>query len=43
MKLKGEKMNLLINPSEDTFEPSDEELKKIEDELKDFDIDEFDI
>ena len=36
-------MNTIINPNEDNFEPSDEELKKIEDELKDFDIDEFNI
>ena len=43
MNLKGEKMKLLVNPNEDIFEPSDEELKQIEDELKDFDIDDFEI
>jgi len=36
-------MKLLVNPNEDIFEPSDEELKQIEDELKDFDIDDFEI
>ena len=36
-------MKLLTNPNEDFFEPSDEELKQIESELQDFDIDEFEI
>tara|TARA_A100001011_G_scaffold360425_1_gene407693 strand:- start:2306 stop:2416 length:111 start_codon:yes stop_codon:yes gene_type:complete len=36
-------MKLLTNSNEDIFEPSDEELKQIENELKDFDIDEFEI
>jgi hypothetical protein len=36
-------MKLLTNPNEDIFEPSDEELKQIESELQDFDIDEFEI